>query len=430
LDEIDDDVVQALVATPSSALLPSLRKLQWLDGRDSFLPLLRTLLVPTITSMKLTSDRWEESWDTSFAKSALLASLGTHCTSIRELDCVYGTDLEDNSDVVSEAVCDCRELVRLKTGVLNADALAHLASLPSLKSLRFSLPYDDVADSNVPPNSISTFTFKLDEVWITAPTHDRFALGFRNIRFLSCRSVVLYLDWDDADERHPRAHISDFIVSFSECFTPTLRQLRVEIPPGDDEYDPIFNDRSFAFGFDVIAPLLPFNRLTELDLDWICTSDVDDEGLKNMAQSWPRLKKFSFGTGERWLIPPSVTFTGLVYLVQHCRHLYSIRMRFAACSIDTDSKPFSSTIPNEKLTTLFVGISPILDPMDVACQLYALLPNLTEVTRYDWDAFEDTPASYVEWKRVDEYLQVLAKGIELREKIGGLLEECSLPSLP
>jgi hypothetical protein len=431
LDKINDDVVQALVATPSSALLPSLRKLQWLDGRDSFLPLLRTLLVPTITSMKLISDRWEESWDTSFAKSALLASLGTHCTSIRELDCVYGTGREHNSDVVSEAVCDCRELLRLKTGVLNTRALAHLASLRSLKSLHFSLPYDDDDDSDVPPNSIPTFTFKLDELWITAPTHDRFARGFRSIRFLSCRSVVLYLDWDNADERYcPRAHISDFIVSFSECFTPALRQLRVEIPPWDDEYDPIFNDHSFAFGFDVIAPLLPFNRLTELDLDWICTSDVDDEALKNMAQSWPRLKKFSFGTGERWLIPPSVTFTGLVYLVQHCRHLYSIRMRFAACSIDTDSKPFSSTIPNEKLTTLFVGFSPIVDPMDVACQLYALLPNLTEVTRYDWDEFEDTPASYVEWKRVDEYLQVLAKGIQLREKIGGLLEECSLPSLP
>jgi hypothetical protein len=432
LDKINDDVVQALVATPSSALLPNLRKLQWSDGRDSFLPLLRTLLVPTVTSMKLklTCHERNEKWNASFAKSALLASLGTHCTSIRELDCVYGTGWDRNSDVISEAVCDCRELVRLKTSVLNAHALAHLASLQSLKSLHFSLRYDH-PDPDVPPDSIPTFTFKLDEVWISAPTHDNFAQGFRNIRFLSCRSVVLYIDWDDATQPYSPRDIPDFIVSFSECFAPALKQLRVEISPGDDKYDPIFNDRSYAFGFDVIAPLLPFNCLTELDLDWICTSDVDDEGLKNMVQSWPRLKKFSFGTGVRWLVPPSVTFIGLVYLVQHCRDLYSIQMRFAACSIDTDSEPFSSTIPNEKLTTLFVGFSPIVDPMNVACQLHALLPNLTEVTRYDWDEFEDpTPPSYVEWKRVDEYMRVLAKGVELREKIGELLKESSLPSSP
>jgi hypothetical protein len=428
LDEIDDDVVQALAAMPSPALLPRLRKLQWLDGRDSFLPLLRTLLVPTVTKMKLSSCQLKE-WNPSFAKSALVASLGTHCTSIRELDCVYDGGWKSN--VVSEAVCGCRELVRLKTGALNTRALTHLTSLRSLKSLHFSLPYGGDDDSDVPPNSIPTFAFELDELWITASTHDDFTQGFRGIRFLSCRSVVLYIDWDDATQPYHPLDIPDFTVSFSECFTPTLEQLRVEISPGHDDHDHILNDRSFAFGFDVVAPLLPFSRLTRLDLSWICTSDVDDEGLKNMAQSWPQLEEFSFGTGECWLVSPSVTFTGLVYLIQHCRHLDSLGMHFSACSIDIDSEPFSTTSPNQMIASLFVGLSPIVDPMDVAGQLHALLPNLIDVTRDDWHESENpTLPSYVGWKRVDEYLQVLTKGAEMREKIGELLEEHSLPPSP
>jgi hypothetical protein len=424
LDEIDDKVVQALVATPSFVLLPSLRKLQWSDDRDSFLPLLRTLLVPTITSMKLVSGRWKKSWDTSFAKSALLASLGTHCTSIRELDCVYGSGWESDSDVTSEAVRGHRELVRLKTGVLNAHALAHLASLPSLKSLHFSLPYHGVADSDVPPNSIPIFTFKLDELWITAPTHDRFALGFKNVRFLSCRSVVLYFDWDDDTRPYDPLDIPNLIASFSECFTPTLEQLRVEIS-SDDLID---NDPSFAFGFDVIAPLLPFSHLTKLDLSWFCTSDVDDEGLKNMAQSWPQLTQFSFGTKGRWLVPPSVTFTGLVYLIQHCRHLRWIRMHFSACSIDTSSEPFSTTSPNQMITSLFVGLSPIVDPMAVAGQLHTLLPNLTRV-RHECDEIGYPMLDFEEeWDRVDAYLRVFIKDEDFQQEICRLLEEDSTSS--
>jgi hypothetical protein len=415
-------VVQALVATPSSALLPSLRKLEWSDGRGSFLPLLRTLLVPTVTSMKLSSVEWLGSWGASFAKSALLASLGTHCTSIRELDCVYGSDRGSNSDVVSEAICGFRDLVHLKTSVLNAHALAHLASLQSLKSLHFSLPYhDDDADSDVPRNCIPTFTFKLDELCITASTHRQFARGFRNIRFLSCRSVVLYIDRHDTTRPYYTRDIPDFIVSFSECFTPTLEQLRVRSSPCYDPHDLIYNDRSFAFGFDVIAPLLPFSHLTELDLDWICTSDVDDEGLKNMAQSWPQLENFSFGTGGRWRVPPSVTFTGLVYLIQHCRHLRWARMHFSACPIDTDSEPFSTTSPNQMIYSLFVGLSPIVDPMGVAGQLHALLPNLIDVGSYSFG--NSTLPSYGEWHRVQEHLRVLTKYNEMREEIGELLEE-------
>jgi hypothetical protein len=234
-------------------------------------------------------------------------------------------------------------------------------------------------------------------------------------------------DWDDVDKPYNPLDIPDLVVSFSECFSPILEQLRVEIPVGD--YENVLDNRRFAFDFNVISPLLPFSRLTKLDLSWFCTSNVDDGGLEHMAQSWPQLEVFSFGTGERWLVPPSVTFTGLVYLIQHCRHLRFIEMHFSACSIDTDSGPFSTTSPNQMITSLFVGLSPIVDPMTVAGQLHTLLPNLTDVIRHDWNEIGYPVLHFKEeWNRVDAYLRAFIDGVDSRQEICGLSEEASSSS--
>jgi hypothetical protein len=103
--------------------------------------------------------------------------------------------------------------------------------------------------------------------------------------------------------------------------------------------------------------------------------------------------------------------------------LRRIDIHFAACAIDANSEPFSTTLPNEMIARFFVGLSPIVDPMAVACQLHALLPNLTHVIRHEWVNDEDREVPFdEEWNRVDEYLQVLTKGAVLREKIGELWE--------
>ncbi|OJA10049.1 hypothetical protein AZE42_07688 [Rhizopogon vesiculosus] len=270
------------------------------------------------------------------------------------------------------------------------------------------------------------FTSKLDELSIDAKSYRCLTQCFGDVRFLSCRSVVLSIDsdWMDATEPYYPRDIPALIVAFSECFSPALEQLHVKIE-FDYDSESILNDHRFAFGFDVIAPFLQFNHLTKLGLDWLCTSDVDDEAFKNMVQSWPLLEELRFGSGDRWLVPPSLTFTGIVHLIHHCRHLCSIDIHFAACSIDANSEPFSTTLPNETIARFFVGFSPIVDPKAVACQLHALLPNLTHVTRHKWvydDDDREVPFDE-EWNRVNEYLQVLTEGAVLREKIGELWEE-------
>ncbi|KAG0691795.1 hypothetical protein DFH29DRAFT_1010184 [Suillus ampliporus] len=411
IDTIDDRVVQALISSPSP-LVPNLRNLSWWDDRECFFPLLRILLGSTITSVDL-----DFSFNPpSFAKSALLAFLGARCPYIQVLECVYGGDSEESSDAISKALCGLRELRHLDTQVLNIQALFHLASLPSLKSLHFSLNMYNI--NGMQPNSTPTFSSQLDQVCITTSSPSVLTHCLRNVRFLSCRSVKLYIDSSDLEVPYDPLDIPDLIVSFSKCFSSTLETLHFDF---DFDFNDLFSmelaDPSYALGFDVVAPLLLFSHLKDLQLDWMCTSAIDDASLKTIAQSLPQLENVSIGTAARWLVPPSLTFIGLVHLIRYCRRLRSIDMAFDACPVDIHSEPFSKTIPNNKIARFFVGISTVIDPIAVACQLHALLPKVTTVGYWILEHSED------QWRKVNEFLGVLNKSAEIRETMGQAPQE-------
>jgi len=225
-----------------------------------------------------------------------------------------------------------------------------------------------------------------------------------------CLSVALEIDSLDHDPLVAR----NFILSFSECFPPALEQLTIYF----DDPEPLSATESvdpyFALGFDAIAPLLLFSHLTVVDLHWICSSAIDDAMVQKMAQSWPLLEEFYLGTKAGSLIPLSITFTGLVHLIRHCRHLCNISMVFHASSIYRNSEPFSDTIPNEKIIAIYVGNSPIDDPITVACQLHILLPNLHSV---DHEFAPRVPLPFErEWDRVGDFLAVQIEGRNMKQK--------------
>jgi len=109
-------------------------------------------------------------------------------------------------------------------------------------------------------------------------------------------------------------------------------------------------------------------------------------------------------------------------------------MPFRASLIDSNSEPFSGTIPNAKITSIYVGNSPIDAAVTaaVASQLHILLPNLRHVHRFDWWYWYDMdpPAEFerseFEWQRVEELLKVLTVAVGMRQKREPVLQECSL----
>jgi hypothetical protein len=201
--------------------------------------------------------------------------------------------------------------------------------------------------------------------------------------------------------------IPDLVISFSECFSPAIQE-KIRVYSEDNQ--------PLILCFDAIAPLLSFGQLTELDFSGFYTEAINDDELKIMAQSWPQLEEFLFGAAPMEDDPdlPSLTFTGLVHLIQHCRRLRSIALYFNARPIDIKCEPFCATIPNEKVTYLFVGISPIIDPIAIACQLHILLPNLTSIsTLYEEE----------QWLEVEKSLVVLTACTQMRDAMGQMLQD-------
>ncbi|KAG2031649.1 hypothetical protein BDR03DRAFT_1095382 [Suillus americanus] len=411
LNMIDNHVMQALMTAPSpTSLFPNLRRLCWCDDREYFFPLLRTLFGSTITSIRVgllsTS---------SFAQPALLASLGARCPSIQELSlCV--DDFGESLDAICKALSGLRELSRLDTGKLSRREFLRLASLPALKSLCFTLEMHDTHEKQ--SDSTPTILPQLDQVQFTVLMQYITVAGhfLGSVRLPSCRSAVVRIDSDalsyDPEVLCNPLHIPNLIVSLSECLSPALEKLHIEFPLALNYIDreDIVASRSYVLGFNVVATLLPFNRLTDLRLDWICTSSINDASLKTLAQSWPQLEQFYFGGTACWAVLPSMTFTALVHLIQHCPRLHTVRMSFCATPVDYDNDPFFfETIPNEKITTLSVGRSPISDPCAVAYILLRLLPKLERVRFFGW--FNDgipapLPFEHLEdgWNAVNEIL--------------------------
>ncbi|KAG2036060.1 hypothetical protein BDR03DRAFT_960675 [Suillus americanus] len=186
-----------------------------------------------------------------------------------------------------------------------------------------------------------------------------------SVRLPSCRSAMVYIDDDDLSYDNPEVlydplHIINLIVSLSECLSPALEKLDVELERDLKYITGDIANRSYVLGFNAVAPLLPFNRLKEL-----------------------RLELFHFRGVAGWLVPPSMTFTALVHLIQHCPRLHTVHMSFCATTpVDYDKGPcFFETIPSEKITMLSVGMSPIGDPCAVAYILLRLLPKFLPLVR-------------------------------------------------
>ncbi|KAG2064996.1 hypothetical protein BDR04DRAFT_1234763 [Suillus decipiens] len=405
LDRIDNQVIQAFISAPSpTPLLPNLHSLSWRDDRECFFPLLRTFFGSTITSVVLGFTATAPS----FSKSALVTSLAVHCPSIREFRCEYAGESQESSDAICKVLCSLRELFRLGIGVLSAQTLLCLASLSSLKYLSLDLRMYNI--NHTRSGSTPIYSSQLEEVDITAPSLSVLTHCLRNIRFLSCRSLNLCIDFDDSPLYDP-VGFQDLLASFSECFPPAIEKFRCDFMSAYDSHieEDALADPSFALGFAVITPMLSFSHLKIIDLDWICNSAIDDTSLKTMAQSWPQLEHFLFGCGAPWLVPPSLTLIGLAHLIHHCPLLCNIDMSFNACPVDVNSAPFSNTNPNEKIWKIFVGISPIVDPVAVACQLHKLMPELTTVGFCDLCFAVPPPFKGFneDWSRVSDILEVI-----------------------
>ncbi|TFK32398.1 hypothetical protein BDQ12DRAFT_617125 [Crucibulum laeve] len=137
---------------------------------------------------------------------------------------------------------------------------------------------------------------------------------------------------------------------------------------------------------------------------------LDDDSVKNLATSWPRLQMLVFACSTTPNIIPRVTLPGLLPLAEHCRDLEQLCLFMhlgfreeTELSILADLKT-GRGIAQHSLVSLQVGTSTLGDdPEEVATFLRSVFPALRIVKA---DDIRNTP----DWQTLSQLLEQTRPG--------------------
>ncbi|KAH7906653.1 hypothetical protein BJ138DRAFT_1093854 [Hygrophoropsis aurantiaca] len=137
----------------------------------------------------------------------------------------------------------------------------------------------------------------------------------------------------------------------------------------------------------------------------ICSFDLNDSDLMEMAAPWPHLDELVLNRRNGWRRAPATTFRGLAYLLRACPRLHTLSL-----SMDATQLNFTpiGLVPNNKIQMLDLGNSIIEEPAAVARILGDIFGPLFRV--YAWqmqtsDRREDRSRYAPLWAKVNSYLR-------------------------
>ena len=149
-------------------------------------------------------------------------------------------------------------------------------------------------------------------------------------------------------------------------------------------------------------PLLLFKQLRKLEITFSCeggcSSTIDDDTITDMARAMPKLEYLELG--EPCGVPAGVTAEGLTVLANHCLHLSGLRIHFRVDSFHAlpmiaDTPRVGTAAPRKECDLDFLGIGDIPLPEEsmlvVTKTLVRIFPNLSTLDSADknWKKVSD-----------------------------------------
>ncbi|KAH7913867.1 hypothetical protein BJ138DRAFT_1177766 [Hygrophoropsis aurantiaca] len=321
---------------PSQLLFPRLQSLVWAGRGTAGLPLVHLFLPPSLRCLEL-----EFQGGIQLGVPEMLLLLEHQCPIFTELR-IVGLDDEPHAVAVSRAL-ETRSWGKLETlhcGHIDESALLHLARLPTLKNLSIHLP-----------PSMSAFV--------------AFKNGFTSLQ-------ILNLLVDDIG-----AIISFLgkITTTATAFIIVSHRLRLTFVSGGVK-------KHFDVTLDIAAlrPLLSFSKLKSVYLDGLCSFNLNDDTLLELANAWPQLEKLALNQYTGWKRRSGITFKGLALLLRACPLLDTLALSLDAIQLSSISltRP-GEGIHNQKIKVINLGDSIIENPAAVALILRDLFSSLKYV---------------------------------------------------
>ncbi|EIW78554.1 hypothetical protein CONPUDRAFT_156532 [Coniophora puteana RWD-64-598 SS2] len=368
-------VVDALSKPPTDRPFPNLRMLRWKSADHHALPLLRTLIGPTITHFLAFTNVLDK------PASDLVATLGESCPYMRVFCWDTKAPFDDHAvRAFSGTVVSWKHLIHLSGVTLSAHALQSLSTSDTLlyvdATVGGSLP-----DSQVPKTIASTFSgpkaFLLRSPLAPGQTLATLA-NWMNTSMLcpdmlnvmsDTSSEGAFFDLTDAvSERCNWEALKVFHIT--EEVTETLTRFS----QSDD----------ILLTCPMIRPVFRFGNLTQLQIKSARTILLTSSDLLELAEALPKLAVLSINESAGWRTCPRVTMHVLRGLVTRLPSLQKLAIAFNAegpvKEIDFEADPPGAprvTSPNFSLNLLDSRVSPT-NMMDVAAYLSDVFPQLDE----------------------------------------------------
>ncbi|KAG2142893.1 uncharacterized protein EDB93DRAFT_1105379 [Suillus bovinus] len=419
---VDVSIVLSLCHPPTnSPLFPNLKSILWNDERAETFPFIRTLSGPTVTSLAITITNNSRKWH--IPELSIFASLPYICPNVTEV-----TLPTDAFPSLSEALCAWNNLEEIKCGVIEGNALTHLARQSALRKLSFNIKLGLGLDSSLPSGAFSCvrdFEIHATNMSFLDPFFNRLGGSPASMHVL-------------VDTNPPPTSITSLFTTLRRFSSTRLQDLslRLRTPPSPRVLPPhplhpftfpqptanvgpymapptnmISYPISVGYqpplaqnGFHVLPsgsvstsgltchtltlrdfmPLTCFESLGRIDIDINHSIHLDDDGLRSLVSAWPHLYSFSLNDTAGWRTKSGITQIGLIAMLDCCPELQKLCIALntdAFIEVPSDREG----IENTAMRTLGLADSLIeaRATVAVAAFLSDIFPNLTTIVAWD-----------------------------------------------
>ncbi|KAG8221424.1 hypothetical protein J3R82DRAFT_1612 [Butyriboletus roseoflavus] len=365
-------VYVALAQPPSPVVIfPRLVHFRCGEYRMEAIPFLMHLLQPTVVHVDI------DNLMSNPLTFAVLPLLPSRCPRIRQIMAFRNFVFQRGDQALetfSKVLCQLTELQTLRCAELPDDGVLHLSHLPNLKILRMDLRLVSLDHIE---SAFGCIRFPaLQEVLLSAPSMSH---SLRFLRFIQSTSVdTINLNVDD------ETCAADYTAIFTSWASdPSYRNLSAI----DISEMQVWRDYDYKHIIDItiLRPLFQLKHLTSLKLETLCTFDLDDAAIKEIAMAWPLLETLDLSIREcGWEIPSKVTLPGLVPLLRHCPNLVLLGVVVDATVLPVNSTRLPGAgVRNTSLESLWLADSKITRPSLVASFLSTIAPNIEQIVSWN-----------------------------------------------
>ncbi|KAJ7024657.1 hypothetical protein C8F04DRAFT_1130996 [Mycena alexandri] len=373
---------------PTEHMFPNLRSLTWTYLDPSLFPCIHSLLCPSLKRLDL-------NLPAALSYFSLLPTIAAKCPDVTEM--LIGCESIPaalNPPLRTTTSLLVRALHRLQTlCVQNLDsaALAHLASLPSLKSLALenmldfppSQLYDAPRFAGLTRLALWPGTLAAAIAFLQSVSPQRLETLILTATCPTTLPEILEL-YHTVTQNVPHGTL---VTLRMNIYAPESETLKLS--------HPVIGGEQIIMA---IRHLFCFTHLALVELHFPQGLQFDDQIILELAQAWPRLESLDLLPDWPPNGPRSVTLAALRIFAAHCPALKSLKIELDARVIPPEPLPATTSasvaVPhiddavvlgtgyNANLIALYLGHSPISDASAVAGFLSKVAPGVRSITSF------------------------------------------------